>query len=71
MFNKIETIVAKGEIAHHEQFLLWPIYFLRQIRLQVGKGLHTINYALAHMESRSDSQGIFFSFNPFPHADMF
>ena len=27
MLNKIENVVAKGEIAHHEQFHLWPQCF--------------------------------------------
>ena len=27
VINKIENIVAKGEIAHHEQFHLWPQCF--------------------------------------------
>ena len=27
MLNKVENIVAKGEIAHHEQFQLWPQCF--------------------------------------------
>ena len=27
MLNKVENIVAKGEIAHHEQFLLWQQCF--------------------------------------------
>ena len=25
--NKVENIAAKGEIAHHEQFILWPQCF--------------------------------------------
>ena len=27
MLNKVENTVAKGEIAHHEQFHLWPQCF--------------------------------------------
>ena len=27
MLNKVENIVAKAEIAHHEQFHLWPQRF--------------------------------------------
>ena len=27
LLNKVENIVAKGEIAHHKQFHLWPQYF--------------------------------------------
>ena len=27
MLNKVENIGAKGEIAHHEQFHLWPQFF--------------------------------------------
>ena len=27
MLNKVENIVAKGETAHYEQFLLWPQCF--------------------------------------------
>ena len=43
MLNKVENIVAKGEVVHHEQYHLWPQCFLKSSAAIVsagGKGLN-------------------------------
>ena len=48
LLNKVENIVAKGEVAHHEQFHLWSqvVFKRRLLRLRqnasvCGKGLNS------------------------------
>ena len=36
LLNRVEIIVAKGEIAHDEQFLLLPQCFQRSLAAEVG-----------------------------------
>ena len=37
MLNKVENIVAKGEIADHEQFHLWPQCFQNSFAANASK----------------------------------
>ena len=37
VLNKVENIVAKGEIAHHEHFHLWPQCFQKSFAAILSK----------------------------------
>ena len=39
LFKPIENTVGKGEIAHYEQFLLFPQCFQKACFLEVSKGV--------------------------------